>query len=888
MQGSNKDILGLSKDIERAIIDSIQGMVINVDIKEVSDEKLSNLMKSRLESFSSIKEMITLWMNSPNAPSDEKINLYATKLIKAGETSIKVLRSALTKKIDFDGLDADKFGTAIRSKPIIFRAINEINSGLIELRNQVQSGNIDFKTREFSRGWPEKFSNQEFYPESDYYKEWYNKEEDAIIIDPKGTKGEIIILDNLKIQLPVPPKNKKEILFSNLPIEEQYWKRTPPPPGLTPENENMYADFIMEEFRRRREGVWIMNKGVPTWITPAHYMGLQHNKMLDTGKSKDFRIAQMHMYYFTLACIVDKRCVGELFVKGRRTGYTEEIIDHLVNDSTSIPNALMGITSKTGDDAEEAFLKYQYVIRNLPFYFIPVVQNKIENKKEMVFGKPTDGSKANKKLRETSTEDYLNTKVDWAATATLAYDSKKLVRYLNDESGKWERPHNIIDHWSNVKPTMITGGRIVGKCFMGSTLNPLDKGGREFMQMYYGSDVTKRNENGRTTTGLYSFFLPAHKNMEDYTDKYGVCHEVVETGEYFINVYGEKKTIGSLQFLMNEFASAKKMGSKVYNNARRLDPITIEDAFRDELKSQLFDVEKINAQIKYNRNPEVQAQLMKGNFYWKDGIKDSIVIWKPESNGRFLITWIPDEDIRNKWVRKNIFGHLTKCPINENIGAFGCDPYDQTAVIDAKLISGENGTEYDKGSKGAMHGLTGFNLGNIPSNYFFLEYIARPKTADMFFEDVLMACIFYSMPVLVENNKKLMLKHFRSRGYRGFVMSRFDKDVNRLSVDEKELGGLPNSSEDIKNYHWSAIEEYVDKYVGEYKAEEGEEPIREEGLIGSMPFNRTLEDWLKFDVANRTKYDASISSGFAILAVNRSKYKSKTEKAVINLKFKTY
>lgn len=170
------------------------------------------------------------------------------------------------------------------------------------------------------------------------------------------------------------------------------------------------------------------------------------------------------MYYFTLACIVDKRCVGELFVKGRRTGYTEEIIDHLVNDSTSMCNALMGITSKSGSDAEEAFLKYQYVIRNLPFYFIPVVQNKIDNKSEMVFGKPSDGSKANKKLRETSTDDYLNTKVDWMATATLAYDSKKLIRYLNDESGKWERPHNIIDHWSNVKPTMITGGRIVGKC----------------------------------------------------------------------------------------------------------------------------------------------------------------------------------------------------------------------------------------------------------------------------------------------------------------------------------------------------------------------------------------------------------------------------------------
>ncbi|MEW3935590.1 hypothetical protein, partial [Pseudomonas aeruginosa] len=86
------------------------------------------------------------------------------------------------------------------------------------------------------------------------------------------------------------------------------------------------------------------------------------------------------------------------------------------------------------------------------------------------------------------------------------YDSKKLKRYLCDEAGKREKPQNIIDHWSNVKPTMVTGGKVVGKCFMGSTLNPRELGGKEFIDLYYGSDVTKRNANGRTTTGLYSFF----------------------------------------------------------------------------------------------------------------------------------------------------------------------------------------------------------------------------------------------------------------------------------------------------------------------------------------------------------------------------------------------
>lgn len=878
----------LSRDIEMAIKDSILGMRLNIDILGVDDDKLDVLMKSRLDSFTAIKEMLILWESSNNAPNNNKLRKYIEDLIKAGEKSIDVLRDALRKGINYDDLEPEKLGRAIKAKPVIFRAISEINSGLIELKLQLEADHIDLKTREFKRGYAEKFANQEFFPEKNYYKEWYNEEEDAIILDPKGSKGEIIILDNLKIQLPVPPKSKKDILFSDLPIEEQYWKRLPVPKGLTPDNEDQYAEYIVEEFRRRREGVWFMNNGVPIWLCPAHYMGLQWNKMLDTGGYKDFRMAQRDMYYFTLACIIDPRSLGEIFIKGRRTGFSEEATDYLIQDSTSISNALMGMTSKTGEDGQEIFLKYSYGIQNLPFFFRPVVKGKIDDRNKMDFGKPSENTRDAKKKRDTSTDDYLNTKVDWRNSTTLAYDSTKLVRYFCDEAGKRERPQNMLDHWANIKPTMLVGGLVVGKTIMGSTLNPKDRGGSEYITLYYGSDVTKRNENGRTATGLYSFFLPAHKNYEDFTDKYGICHEMVNPGDFFYNARGIKKTVGSLQYLEAEFKSARTMGPKAYNNTRRLDPITIDDAFRDELRSQLFDIEKINSQIKYNRNPEIEAKLMRGNFDWKDGLKDTTVVWKPSSDGRFLITWIPDEDMRSKWVRKNIFGHLCKCPVNEHIGAFGCDPYDQTAVIDAKLVSNENGVEYDKGSKGALHGLTGMNLGDVPSNHFFLEYIARPKTADMFFEDVLMACVFYSMPVLVENNKKLMLKHFRTRGYRGFIMSRFDKDVNRLSVDEKELGGLPNSSEDIKNYHWSAIEEYVDKYVGEYKAEEGETPIREEGIVGNMYFNRTLQDWLKFDVANRTRYDASISSGFAIMAVNRHKYKPQIERPAISLKFKTY
>ena len=171
------------------------------------------------------------------------------------------------------------------------------------------------------------------------------------------------------------------------------------------------------------------------------------------------------------------------------------------------------------------------------------------------------------------------------------------------------------------------------------------------------------------------------------------------------------------------------------------------------------------------------------------------------------------------------------------------------------------GTVDGRGSKGALHGLTKFSMEDVPPNHFFLEYIARPQTAEIFFEDVLMACVFYGMPILAENNKPRLLYHFKRRGYRGYSINRPDRKYNKLSVTEKELGGIPNSSEDIKQAHAAAIETYVNEFVG----------LKETGY-GDVYFQRTLEDWAKFNINNRTKHDASISSGLALMACNKHRY----------------
>jgi hypothetical protein len=145
------------------------------------------------------------------------------------------------------------------------------------------------------------------------------------------------------------------------------------------------------------------------------------------------------------------------------------------------------------------------------------------------------------------------------------------------------------------------------------------------------------------------------------------------------------------------------------------------------------------------------------------------------------------------------------------------------------------------------------------------------------------------MPALIESNKTRFLLHFRNRGYRGYSINRFDKPINKLSQTERDLGGAPSSGQEIINAHWTGIESYIDKFVGKYAQGQNTFAVREEGEMGSMPFDRTLRDWSKFNVAKRTDYDATIAAGYAIMAVNRKPYMEPraTTKAV-SIKFKQY
>jgi hypothetical protein len=503
----------------------------------------------------------------------------------------------------------------------------------------------------------------------------------------------------------------------------------------------------------------------------------------------------------------------------------------------------------------------------LPFFFKPIMDGMDKPKTELAYRVPA--SKITKKNMSDFSKEVmkgLDTTIDWKNTEDNSYDGEKLKLLVHDESGKWTKPNNIKENWRVTKTCLRLGSKIIGKCMMGSTSNALSKGGQNFKDMYEDSRLTSRNANGQTKSGLYALFIPMEWNMEGFIDIYGM--PVFRKPEHpVLGVDGAWITNGAIDYWEAEVDSLKN-DPDALNEFYRQFPRTESHAFRDESKQALFNLTKIYQQIDYNDTLIKDHHLTRGSFMWKDGIKDTKVIFMPDKRGRFLISWTPKKEMQNNVHERNGI----KYPGNDHIGSFGCDSYDISAVVDGR------------GSNGSLHGMTKFHMDEAPVNEFFLEYIARPQTAEIFFEEVLMACVFYGMPILAENNKPRLLYHFKNRGYRGFCMNRPDKQFAKLSKTERELGGIPNSSEDVKQSHAAAIESYVEKYVGMDLSGTYRDPDE----MGSMLFTRTLEDWAKFDINDRTKFDASISSGLVIMANQKHLYMPEKKESKISINFARY
>jgi len=670
-------------------------------------------------------------------------------------------------------------------------------------------------------------------------------DEEVVNICPNDTKGEVIEIDGLYIQLPKQPKHE-DILYHDLPKSEQRWVRAEPSSDLfklksmddwmdmPKEFRKKHTDYIKEEFRRRVEGLWFYNNGVPTYITGDHYMLLQWTKI--DGSFYGYYLAfQRKLQIHAEACEVDPRAVGQNFVKCRRSGYTNIAVGKLLAKGTVVKDKVLGIMSKTGKDAQDNIFMKKVVsmYRHFPFFFKPIQDGTTNPRMELAFREPA--KRITKTNKSAVAGEALNTTINWRNTVNNAYDGERLYYLFLDEAGKWEKPADIREAWRINRTCLIVGRKIVGTALVGSTVNPMDKGGQQYKDLWADSDPSERNANGRTRSMLYRIFIPAYEALEGFFDIYG--NPIIEDPEEPVQtIDGDYVSIGARTYLLNE-RDALKGDANELNEVIRQFPFSADEAFRDSVTSSIFNIGKIYEQIQANDMMYPNPVII-GNFHWKNGETDSEVVFEPNPEGRWHLSWMPPEESRNKKT-KHRNGHWMAA--NPHIGIGGVDSYDLDGTVDGR------------GSKGACHFYNKFNM-QYPSNVFVAEYASRPPLAKIFYEDVLMAAVFFGYPVLIENNKYGIARYFEQRGYLEYLMDR-PKHLGGAASKTKTKG-IPSNGADILQAHAQSIEAYIHNHVGE-------DP--ETGKVGKMYFNRTLEDWIGFRIDKRTKYDLTISSGLCLL-----------------------
>ena len=678
----------------------------------------------------------------------------------------------------------------------------------------------------------------------------YDADFDVVVISKDGTVGAVVEIQGLKIALPVRPTRKK-IMFYDKTRKDQMWNKQPAP-RITSDNESDYEAYIAQEFDRRINGVWFYNNGTPTYITGSHYFMLQHAKIKSVTGDPEYRDPNRAIFYFWEACKADERCYGMVFLKARRLGFSTIGQSEINNLATLTEDGLFAIISKKEKDAKSFFRKTVNIFRNLIHPFKPMVDGSTNPQSELNLSEPAQKISKNNKI--IAPNGGLNTRISFEATSENSYDGEEVTMAVLDEIGKFPTGVSFAEFWANFKPTLEIGDDIVGKAMAGSTANDLNKGGRAFKECYYGSDIHSRDDNGRTSTGLYRLFVPASESLQGFFDVYG--NIIKENPKIPIPTRTEGKMItkGSVAFIKGRYKGKK--GAELLRE-KKLYPESPEDAFWDDSSDNGFNQIKIEEQRQYihqlDRNP-----VIRGNFMWKNGNRDTVVEWHPNEQGRFYVTWLPRPDQQNK----HFFRNSKMFPANVEMGAGGVDTFDLDVTVD------------NKNSDGAFHFKTKVSpLNDFPSDRFVLEYIHRPPLAREFYEDVLMASVFYGFPLLVENNKYGLIRYFEDRGYDGYIMDipkQYDKSKTR---NTKKSKGIAMSSQDILDAHQEGIQWWIEKNIGE----------KEDGNFGEMYFVRTLEDWSKFNPQKRTAYDATISSGLAIMACKSQNVSRKPEVTKIAL-----
>jgi hypothetical protein len=649
---------------------------------------------------------------------------------------------------------------------------------------------------------------------------------------------------------------------SDIP-EEQFWDRYQLPKDFKArckiekakkQFNKDYVDIQLEEIRarewkRRLCGVWFWNynpfkkESELLYITGTHY--LYCTFWIFQGKYMDFRITDMEVWYVLKYCEEDPDSLGLNFLTRRKLGKTA-ISGCWAYDRTSKrpTNQHCGIQSKDDPGAEEV-MKKAIVLpwKKLPEFFRPTYDTmKGDDPNELrFFHTSRRGSTA---LEDRDDDDEaLESWIDYGPATEGYYDGPELDTYISDEAGKVEKKISIKTRQDTVRYCSEIEGRMKGKQLYTTTVESDESTAdeHEFQELVYDSNPLKRNDNNRTNTGLYTYFLPAHKAY------------------HFDNIYGHPNVETAVKSLLNTRNSLQEQGKlRALSSAKRKNPMTLQEAFSIDGANAIFNPILIEEQIDKILLNEKRTEF--GNLEWRDGYEFERPVVGVNGKTTYVvndIVWIPS--LKGKW--EKVIGWFPKEPNNitkmnnnyipnaDYTNAIGCDPFKYDKTKDKRR---SNAAAFCYQIKDDL-------FPNEFDDMFTLRYSERPESTRLANYDILKMAWFCSCKVLFERNVNHWKNDFKDWNCGAFLT---------YLQGEQEPGIVTDGAGKVVQHICNYTESHINSHISR---------------VYFSTLLRKDTGWLGFKVDDTQKFDEPMAAGFTLIAVKGKFNLSKIKKQDISV-----
>jgi hypothetical protein len=600
-----------------------------------------------------------------------------------------------------------------------------------------------------------------------------------------------------------------------------------------------YISFVEGEWSRRVKGFFFYNGNSLEYVTGHHYCTLQYWKIPVTKKVRgvsrkgrykpDFIDMQRDIWYaidYARKCDVS---TGVCLVGFRRSGKTATALAEGYWDSTENPESVFAIQSKPGNDSKKQFKKLVDSWKLVPIWFKPKDTEETTQTTRLVFGEKKQKGRS---IEDRVYQEVLNSVIYAENSKEEALDGEYVSFVFQDELGKSPRTLNVEERWNITKEALFDGSDVIGKAFLTSTVEDQNKyGSAHFKRIFDDSDPNKLLPNGLTNSTLFRLFLPAYygfrgeeKNKKiSFVDEWGYTN-VKESKEYHQKMYDSKKGDSLLSY-------------------RRKYPMSINDCWITSDAKNNFSSQRLMEQKIWNDGVN-STEWVRGNFMWKQGRKWTEVDFYPdEQQGRWLVAWQPDEHDRNQW---DLYNGTQKRP-KRSFCFTGIDPFSHGKVVDD-----------EQGSNGAAVTILKSYGGTDLKESVVCVYNYRQADPNAQIEDMIMQCVYYSSPALIESNVGFAINGFQDKGYYGFC------EMNPLETRQEIIrkgkkGYATTSKESVENLI-SNVASYILDRVGK----------REDGECGYFP-PQLVDQCLNFNPEKRGPYDLVMALGIAVILLRNEK-----------------